>query len=266
MYRLFDITHKLAQYVEQDFPRLAHDSQSAYIMLLKTVLHSVNQASFTEVESNFWLRDMIADIKKLVNEVNDLARLGPSVGELLSKAMDSVSLKMRNKGASYVVLCDCLSLTEFLYLIYVFRGNVRPDEALCAVNPSGKTGTFKYLARYYLGAEEVPDFLVMSAVAEGIKNKFDCSGHYLFPEIDHFVHKTWDNGFETFEDLSDGLFSLVNKLAVKIRDLRPASTLILADHGYDTLNESGKWSLTHKWDARFSLLSPIVPILLVGGR
>jgi hypothetical protein len=208
---------------------------------------------------------MVVDIKKLINEVNDLARLGPSSGELLSKAMDFVSLKMR-KGASYVVLCDCLSLTEFLYLIYVFREDVRPDEVLCAVNPSGKTGTFKYLARYYLGAEKVPDFLVMSAVAEGIKKRFDCSGYYLFPEIDHFVHKTWDSGFETFDDLSDSLFSLVDKLAVKIRDLLPASILILADHGYDTANEGGKWSLTHRWDARFLLLSPLVPILLVGGR
>ncbi len=223
----------------------------------------MNQASFLEVESNFWLREMVADIKKLVNEVNDLAQLGPSAGELLSKAMDSISLKM-NKGASYVVLCDCLSLTEFLYLIYVFREDVRPDEALCAVNPSGKTGTFKYLARYYLGAEKVPDFLVMSTVAEGIKEKFGCSGHYFFPEIDDFVHKTL-NGFQTFDELSNGLFYLADKLAVKIRDLQPASILILADHGYDAVNEGGKWFLTHKWDARFRLLSPLVPILLVGG-
>jgi hypothetical protein len=180
--------------------------------------------------------------------------------------MDSVSLKMRDKGASYVVLCDCLSLAEFLYLIYVFREDVRPDEALCAVNPSGKTGTFKYLARYYLGAEEVPDFLVMDTVVERMGEKFDCSGHYLFPEIDHFVHKTWGNEFDSFNDLSDGLFLLANKLAVKIRGLRPASVLMLADHGYDAVNEGGKWSLTHKWDARFHLLSPLVPILLVGGR
>jgi hypothetical protein len=209
---------------------------------------------------------MVADIKKLVKEVNDFTRLGPSVGELLSKVMDFVFLKMRNKSASYVVLCDCLSLTEFLYLIYVFRENVEPDQALCAVNPSGKTSTFKYLARYYLGIEEAPDSLAMSKIAEGIKKKFNCSGCYLFHEIDDFVHKTWDNKFRTFDELSDCMFHLADKLAVKIQDLQPASILILSDHGYDTVNEGGKWFLTHKWDARFSLLSPLAPILLVGER
>ena len=266
MHRLLGLTHKLAQYVEQDFPRLAEDSRSAYSLLLKTVLHSVNEASFPEVESNFWLREIITDTKKLVNEVNDLARLGPSAGELLSKAMDSISMKIGKKGALYIVLCDCLSLTEFLYLVYVFREEVKPDEALCAVNPSGKTGTFKYLAKYYLGAEEVPDFLVMSTIAEGIRKKFSYSGCYLFPEIDNFVHETSGNGFRTFDELIDSLFYLANKIVSKIRELQPASILILADHGYDVVKEGGKWSLTHKWDPRFPLLSPLVPILLVGER
>ena len=127
--------------------------------MLKTVLHAVNQACFSEVESNLILATPTDNIKTLVTSIISLLRKRAAETSVYLKSAIDVLERLRNsREPLYIILCDALSLPEYMFLLYTFHEFVSVDKALCAVNPSGKTATFKYLAKEYLSIKKFSSF------------------------------------------------------------------------------------------------------------
>ncbi|MEM3693682.1 MAG: hypothetical protein QXI39_06655 [Candidatus Bathyarchaeia archaeon] len=220
----------------------------------------------TEVSQNIVLRNLtdllsglLLDLRRQVE--SKATESGPALIEAVRQAE---RVAKASKRGTHVLLCDALSIPEYLFLFHSFC--IDRQNAFFAVNPSGKTATFKYLAQNYLKVP-VPEGeeLIMRTVAEGLAKKLGASCHRPFRGLDDLIHSTAEEGFETLEGMIDALFEAVEKLRRDILKLcgGRSSVLVLADHGYDVIPKGGKFFLTHGWLIGRECASPFVPILVI---
>ena len=234
--------------------------EQAYIIISKIVLYGLNEGTFPEIQRNPLLAQISMEIQTLVKGVDKLldAHLAESTA-LLSNAMHAVE----QAKPDYIVLCDCLSLSEFLFLIHVFRDSIGNDRVLCAANPSGMTSTFKYLARDYLNIPVPPEDVIMKTVGAELRRRLSAHNYTLFRDVDTYVHH--GEGYPEVEMLIGRLSEISCRLYSKIQSLAKTEhrVLLLADHGYDFMFKDGDWKLCHGWDRGKLCMSPLVPILIL---
>jgi len=266
MYQLQNIVNKLIIDIKRRYFLLGRESQKVYSLMLKTVLQAVDQARFTEVESNLLLRDLINDVRLLVIEINSILRERIAESSLYLKT--AINILDRMKGSMeplHILLCDSLSISECMFLSYIFPRFIDIDKMFFAINPSGKTATFKYLAKEYLGIEtEFLEEVTLRNICEALREKLGAFGCSLFRDIDMLIHHGGNYG--NINQMTNSLFRVVSKLCGEIEKLmnNKYKVLIMADHGYDILKRDSLWALTHGWEREKLCLSPFVPIIILG--
>jgi hypothetical protein len=245
---------------------LDRDPERVYTLMFKTVLQALGHGRFPEIEDNPIMTSLVEDIRALVEGINSL--IGRRITESILYLKNAVDFLERIRGSIqplYIILCDGLSLPEYMYLIHIFHRSVTPGRALFAVNPSGKTATFKYLAKEYLGiGMQATEEATMRIVGDGLRLRLGASGVSIFRDIDMFIHRGGEYG--DIGDMVRGLFKVVDRLRREAERLLDDGyrVLILADHGYDVLKRESLWMLTHRWEKGGPCVSPFAPILVVG--
>lgn len=266
MYPITNMIQGIANRILKELPLFSYDLNKAYRLLAKTVLEATDQVISLEVDSNPVLSGIKHELSKLINSASQAVDAQADVLSALPGILEDAQMKLRASGkGAYVFLCDCLSLCELMFLVYALRDSLRGDYVSCAINPSGMTSTFKYLAWAYLPIKEVPDEVYMKTVGRALERKLKARGHFLFRDIDMFVHQTQKKDFKNLDELLGELYKIIEQLYVHIQSLLSSySVIVLADHGYDIVKVNNKWELTHKWTKGKPCLSPIVPLLVVG--
>jgi len=266
MHRLQNTLDMLVSEIKERHSMLGKEPKQVYASSLKVVLHVTEQTRFPEVESNLLLAKLTERVKALITSVNSLLR--QRIGEssvYLKTAIDALECMRSSSEPLYIMLCDALSLPEYMFLLYSFHRFVSINDALCAINPSGKTATFKYLAKSYLGIEThtLPEEITMSNVCEGLREKLGASGCSIFRDIDMLVHH---GEFRETDEMINSLFKIANKLRKEVENWlnNKYKILLLADHGYDALKSENVWILTHRWEKEKLCVSPFVSILIIG--
>ena len=266
MYNLQNITNTIASRVKGIYPLLGKEQAKIYDTMFKIVPHSIGQMYFQEIENNPLLAALTSDVEKLVLNINSLLRERLAESSAHLKATISFIGSVRStKKPLYLILCDCFSLPEYLFTLYEFSDHISIENALCSINPSGKTATFKYLAQAYLHIKLPPKKdAILRDVDNALRKKLGASSrHRIFRDLDNFVHY---RKFENMDGLICGLFNIVSKLSIEIRNRLDMDyrVLLFADHGYDVVKNTNTWKLTHRWDKKKICVSPFVPMLLIG--
>lgn len=267
MYQLQNMVNRLVSGIKERHFMLGREPKKVYGLMLKIVLHAVNQARFSEVETNFLLTTLTNDVRMLVAFINTLLQKRVAESSIyLKDAIDALERMRNSREPFYIILCDALSLPEYMFLLYSFHEFVSADKAFCAVNPGGKTATFKYLAKEYLGIKKLPSLeeVTMRNVSEGLREKLGASGSSVFRDIDTLIHHGGE--YRDVDNMINSLFKIINKLHNKVENWlnNKYKVLILADHGYDVLRNDNIWALTHRWEKEKLCVSPFVPILIMG--
>jgi hypothetical protein len=266
MYHLQNITQALATKIKEMKPMLNLEPCSVYELLFKTVAHSVKPELFPEVERHPLACTLTKDVENLVFNIDSLlrSRLGESSAHL-KKTIEFIESARTSRRRLHIILCDAFSLPEYLFTIYEFAELTDASNALCSMNPSGKTATFKYLAKEYLGITPLGSReIVMRDVDEALRRKLGASSRNRpFRDIDNLIHY---HKFETEGELIAALFKITSKLHKEIRSAtnQRHDVLLIADHGYDFVRGINSWKLMHKWDKDQTCISPFVPLLLIG--
>ncbi|MEM2126617.1 MAG: hypothetical protein QXH67_00130 [Candidatus Bathyarchaeia archaeon] len=246
---------------------LGRDHRKVYSTLLKTVLHTVGEERFPEILSNPLLTSIIEDVASIIATINSLVRRRTSESIIpLRNALGFLELSRDLIQPLYIILCDALSLPEYMLFLYTLRGLIAPGRALLAINPSGKTATFKYLASEYLGVKEplTQEDVTMRVLGELLKKRLRASGATVFREIDMLIHGGGE--YRDFDMAAESLYKALSRLEGEVERLVDDGykVLILADHGYDIIKEGASWKLTHRWEKEKMCVSPFVPILIIG--
>jgi len=267
MYQLQNMVNALVSGIKERHSMLGKEPKQVYALMVKVVLHAADQAYFSEVESNPLLTTLTNDVRMLVGNINLLLQKRLAESSVYLKGAIDILERIRNvREPLYIILCDSLSLPEYMFLLYTFHDFVSVDKALCAVNPSGKTATFKYLAKEYLGIETLPSLeeVTMRNVSEGLREKLGASGSSIFRDIDMLIH--YGGEYKDVDEMINSLFKIANKLHKEVKNWlnNKYKVLILADHGYDVLRNENIWTLTHRWEREKLCVSPFVPILTIG--
>jgi len=214
MYQLQNLCSGLAESIRRANFLFGDEPERAYTVMSKIVLQGLNIATFQDMQTNALLAQIGMEVQTLIKEIDRLldAHITESTA-LLSNAMHVVE----QTKPDYIVLCDCLSISEFLFLIHMLRNSLRNDRILCAANPSGMTSTFKYLARNYLNIPVLPDDVIMRTVGAELRKRLSAYNYILFREVDTFVHHS--EGFQELETLIARLSKISQKLYSKTQSL-----------------------------------------------
>jgi hypothetical protein len=251
---------------ERDF-MLGKEPKKVYGLMLKMTLHAIKQADLSEVEGNPLLTALTDNVRILVIGINSLLRRRVAESSIyLKNAVDFLENLKNSREPLYIILCDALSIPEYLFLLYIFQEFVNVGDALCAVNPSGKTMTFKYLAKEYLDIT-VPASLeetTLKSIGEGLRKKLGASGFSILRDIDMLIH--YSGEYSHVDDMINSLSKIAEKIRREVQERfdNGYEVLLLADHGYDVLKRENMWTLTHRWDVEKPCMSPFVPILIMG--
>jgi len=267
MYQLQNMVDMLVSGIRERHFMLGREPKKVYGLMLKIVLHAVDQAHFSEVESNPLLTTLTNDVRTLVEFINTIIQRRVAESSVyLKNAIDALERMRNSREPFYIILCDALSLPEYMFLLYTFHEFVSIDKALCAINPGGKTATFKYLAKEYLGIKTLPSLeeVTMRNVGESLREKLGASGCSVFCDIDMLIH--YGGEYADVDNMINSLFKITNKLHDEVENLlnNKYKVLILADHGYDVLRSDNIWTLTHRWEKEKLCVSPFVPMLIIG--
>jgi hypothetical protein len=266
MYHLQNVTGVITTKIKDVRPLLEIDEHKAYDLMFKMVHHSIGQLNAPEIDRNPLLSALTPDVKTLIININSLVRGRLAESSLhLQKTIEFIENAKRSKKPVYIILCDAFSLPEYLFTIFKFAESISVNNALCSINPSGKTATFKYLAQEYLkikvsGTEQI----IMRHVENALRLKLTASSrNRVFRDIDNLIHF---HEFETLEELTTSLFKIMSKLHKEIANSlnQGYNVLIIADHGYDLMDNTDKIKLTHRWNKDKICISPFVPLLLIG--
>lgn len=266
MYHLQNITNTITTKIKEIKPVLGKEPAKTYELMFKTVLHSIGQIYFPEIDRHPLLSTLTPDIETLVININSLlrGRLAESTAHL-KKTIDFIENARASKKRVYIILCDAFSLPEYLHTIYEFAESISVNNALCSINPSEKTATFKYLAQEYLKIKVSSSRkIVMQDVDNALRQKIGASSRNRpFRSVDNLIHY---HEFKTLDELTTALFKIINKLHKEIKNSlsQGYNVLIIADHGYDLIRNTNTWKLTHRWDKDKICTSPFVPLLLIG--
>jgi len=163
----------------------------------------------------------------------------------------------------FIILCDCLSLPEYVYLYDRLINRIQPNALLYAINPGGKTKTFEHLAKAYLNI--VSKEATMKDIAKGLQEHMEAAGWLLYRDLDYLVHRHEKEGFTSLSDLAVSLFRAVKELASKIDRLSEQyCLLVMSDHGYDVIARDDEWRLTHRFKCGELNLSLFSTTILIG--
>jgi len=238
-----------------------------YVHILFTCLCAAyGRPEFCELVShNPLLEEPVKIGKAFIESMNRLSKEGLIVsgGSILyATEKVEVALKTREKKP-YVVLCDCLSLPEYVYIYDRFSKSIRLDGLLYSINPGGVTRTYEYLTSTILKSQE--EEMTMPTLGEALKIRFKATGYTVVRGIDELVHKTQYEKFPSTSDMAVSLYRAIEDIAFKISILSEDYTvLVLSDHGYDVSLEPDGYSLFHMFTGEGACLSLFSAILVVG--
>lgn len=266
MYHLQDIMDVLVENIRQRHGMLGENPKEVYTVMQKIIVHKTERNRFLEVERNPILWSLSSNVNILMERIDRLVKTRlTETSFYLGDAIDFLEHLKKTGKPMHILLCDALSLSEYMFLIYSFHNFVDPQNTLCAINPSGKTSTFKYLAEEYFKLRLIPssEETTMNTVAESLRRRLNATGCSVFREFDRLIHR--DTQYSDFNALLDALFSVVSNLQRRIENLinDGYKVLVLADHGYDIIFDEKGWVLTHKWREGMCL-STLVPIITIG--
>jgi len=217
------------------------------------------------VSSNPLLSKPIEIGKRFIDTMNRLSNRavaisGASILYAIKKAEDILRTYEKKP---FIVLCDCLSLPEYIYLYDRFSDRVDPNMMLYAINPGGMTKTFEHLAKAYLNIFH--DEVTMTMLAEGLKNQMKAAGSLVYRSMDKLIHKHGDLGFINLSDMAINLYRVIEELTSKIgRILEKNCVLVISDHGYDVFFKDDKWYPFHRFSHEKNCLSTFSATLLIG--
>lgn len=238
-----------------------------YTHILFTCLCAAyGRPEFCELVSHNPLLEEPAKIgKAFIESMNRLSKEGLIVsgGSILyATEKVEVALKTREKKP-YVVLCDCLSLPEYVYLYDRFSKSIHLDGLLYSINPGGVTKTYEYLTSIILKSQL--EKMTMPTVGEALKTRFKAAGFTVIRGMDELIHKTQYEKFPSASDMTVNLHRVIEDIAFKIATLLESYTvLVLSDHGYDVSLEPDGYSLFHMFTGEKACLSLFSAILIVG--
>lgn len=238
-----------------------------YVHILFTCLCTAyGRPEFCElVSSNPLLEEPVKIGKVFIESMRRISEKGLTIsGGSILYMIEKVesALKTREKKP-YVVLCDCLSLPEYIYLYDRFSKRIHLDGLLYSINPGGVTKTYEYLTSILLKSRL--EKMTMSTVGEILKNKFKAAGSTVERGVDELVHRTQHEKFPSTLDMAISLYRVVEDIAFKIAILSEDYTiLVLSDHGYDVSFEPDGYSLFHMFTGEQACLSLFSATLIVG--
>jgi len=269
MYRLQNTVSLIIEEIKRRDKMLGSEPKKSYSLLLKVLLHALGTAHFPEIENNVLFSSLTNAVYKLVSDINFVIQHKFAEASLYIK--DSMMMLERRKNFErplYVILCDALSITEYMFMIHMFRRLVQVEETFCAINPSGKTKTFEYLANEYLNIEPVPcsEELTMRKIGDGLRLKLGAYGYTIFRDFDRLVH--WGGEYRDLDEMINSLFKVSMNLC-RITEKWLANrydVLVMADHGYDIIKEGDSWKLVHRWVKGELCVSPFVPLLVLARK
>jgi len=217
------------------------------------------------VSSNPLLHRPIRFGRRFIEAMNRLSERAVAIsGASILYAIEKAGGLLKARGKKpFIILCDCLSLPEYVYLYDRFTDRVQPGALLYAINPGGKTKTFEHLAKAYLNiaSEEV----TMKDIAKGLQGRMEAAGWLLYRDLDDLVHRHGKEGFTSLLDLAVSLFRVVEELALKIDRLSEQyCLLVMSDHGYDVATRDGQWCLAHRFKYGELNLSLFSTTILIG--
>ena len=256
----------LVENIRKRHSMLGEHPKEVYALLQKIIMHEAERSHFIEVESNPILWDLSFSVNRLIKSIDRVVKNRLTESSFyLREAIDFIEHLKKTDKPMHILLCDALSLSEHMFLIYFFHNLVDSKNTLCAINPSGKTSTFKYLAEEYfkLGVVSPSEETTMNTVAENLRRRLSAAGYSIFREFDRLIHR--DTLYSDFNALLDALFNAVSNLQKRIESLANENyrVLVLADHGYDIIFEEKGWTLAHEWREGVCL-STLIPILTIG--
>ncbi len=246
---------------------LRDESLKRYAHMLFTCLCvAYGRPEFCEqVSRNPLLEESVEIGKAFIGSMNRLSKEGLILsGGSILYAIEKVESALRTrKKKPYVVLCDCLSLPEYVYLYDRFSKIIHLDGLLYSINPGGATKTYEYLTSIILKSQL--EKMTMFTVGEALKTRFKAAGYTVLRGIDELVHRTQYEKFPSTSDMSVSLHRVIEDIAFEIAILSEDYTvLVLSDHGYDVSLEPDGCSLLHAFTGEKACLSPFSTMLIVG--
>ena len=171
-------------------------------------------------------------------------------------------LESRIEGSrSFLILCDALGLPEFLSLAYHFERGLHSVAPGGAVNPGGKTGTFKLLVYKIFSKPFTLEEATLEGAGSLLRGRVGFSDFLVFRGIDEAVHSSSFMGFSDPDRLEEHLYAPLDDLISLADDLlkKCPTLVILGDHGYDVEVKGGVWAACHRWPGA----SCLIPALLI---
>jgi hypothetical protein len=166
--------------------------------------------------------------------------------------------KLRDEKASkriHVFVCDALSIVDALFIAY----KLRPKFFGAIINPSGKTGEYKFLLDPKRFLEE-GNITLTNAVSNALSSSVDIS---KFDDIDKFIHASENVSFNDASAIINQLYDIVSLLFTKVKHLVTYNIIavLVSDHGYDIQKVSSEYRLKHGLGP--NSLSILAPILII---
>lgn len=221
-----------------------------YQVLFKLTYHGIEQIQFQEIAYDVSLNKISKNIKDIAIELRLLSKTKRIyASKMLASAIENF------KTAKNWLLCDCLSFPEYLYLIIKYK--IPMNRISCTFNPSGKTGTFKFLMKIVANIN-LDTEITMGEIGDYLKNKYPFTNFNLYSNFDKFVHQTAYNAL-ALDNLLYYLYKNLMNLCNILQRFRE-STILIADHGYDVVLMGKKYKLNHKWHDKLNM-SIFVPII-----
>jgi hypothetical protein len=189
---------------------------------------------------------------------NYRASLRALAHEMYSRGLSHLKLHDETaKTTKYVLLCDGMSMVEALYIAY----RLRPSFIGVILNPGGITETYKLILEPRAYFEQNRQ-ITLDTIAQRMAEELGAKEYYVFREFDERIHS---GRIVRASDAIDLMYDVTVMLANKLEYLRReynATILVLSDHGYDVIPESGSiYRFDHRWRPRsLSILSPLLVI------
>ncbi len=222
------------------------------------------EEAYREILSNPLLEEAIDDCSRFIAAANKLSSTVQSIsGKTILYSIRKIENFMKiSRKKPYLILCDCLSLPEYVFILTKFADKLYSSDIFFMINPGGKTKTFEFLAERYLniGYSKEPS---LKDIVNGLSKKLNCSGNSLFIEIDRLIHKFENVGFTSIRNMIETFHESISNLIAYIKDLSTSHiVLLLTDHGYDVKLKNGRFYPYHRWSGE-SCLSIIAPALVL---
>lgn len=257
--RLLDLLEELAA----SFP-LFSDYKQAHAQLFIIIARCLG---FKELQQNQLLSVLEEKTNAVLNTAFILSQNPVKARKSIEIVLEDLQNKIERSSDVALVLCDALGLLEFLTLFIIYRKEIKKGYLALAVNPSGKTSTFKFMVKRWLGNYGFPEEFDMREIAYDLGRKIGFSEIRLFRGFDKLIHNVEKEGVLESKNLIELLWKIFGDFNDVLGTLLKGhkGVIILSDHGYDILRKEGRWSLGHIWRGDKPYASCLVPLILIRG-